>query len=82
MNIKQKKLVLTFLIVLVLSTIFVPTEMNLIVSGEGGFKPKTLFQGYEFIANVHYEIALKHLFVEWVTLGAVFIGLFFYFKED
>jgi len=44
MNIKQKKMVLTFLIVLVLSAIFVPTEMNLIVSGEGGFKPKTLFQ--------------------------------------
>jgi len=65
---------------LVLSVVFVPTEMNLIVAGER-VQPRTLFQGYEFITNVHYNIALKHLFVEWFTLGAVFIGLFFYFKE-
>jgi hypothetical protein len=82
MNEKQKRLIPIFLTIVVLSGLFVPTEMSWIMGGGGDWNPKTQFIGYRFIWDMKGEIALKHLLVEWVALAVVYLGMYFYLKEQ
>ena len=67
----QKRLLVIFMGLFVLSLLIVPEEL----SGVGDSGKVTVFEGYVFVLDLTYEISLKMLFLEWFALVVLYFGL-------
>ena len=70
MNEIQKKVLLIFLSLFLISVTYVPEIINGITDVY-----------WTFLWNVIYPLNFQVLVVEWVRIGVLGFGLFFYFKE-
>ena len=70
MNEIQKKVLLIFLSLFLISVTYVPEIINGITDVY-----------WTFLWNVIYPLNFQVLVVEWVGIGVLGFGLFFYFKE-
>ena len=67
-NAKQKNIIIGGLILFIASVIYVPCQIST--------NDTTSFMWYAFLWEIPGEIALKVLFVEWVGIAVVFMGLY------
>jgi hypothetical protein len=72
-NSKQKNVLLIFLLLFLISFIYVPE-----IESTGHFK---MLVGWTFIWDIFIDIYYKVLLIEWFGLFVLGSGLFFYFKE-
>ncbi len=73
MNENQKKIFLGVLSLFALSVIWIPESQT--------FGTVTHFRGWDFIWNLYGDVAMKVLFIEWIAIGVVGGGLFYFFKD-
>jgi len=72
-NSKQKNVLLIFLLLFLISFIYVPE-----IESVGDL---TILVGWTFIWGIFLDIYYKVLLIEWFGLFVLGSGLFFYFKE-
>jgi hypothetical protein len=83
MNYRQKTILLVCFFIFIVSVLYGPEEINLLIGGaETSFIPRTKFQGFVFIANLENEVAFKMLVAEWFAIFIVFVTGFFLFKSN
>ena len=77
MNQRQKQILLVFIALISISTIFVPTEFHAVSNGN----EITSFQGFKFITNIDNEISIKIIIVEWVGIILICSALYKFFED-
>ena len=74
LNSKRKILIVGFLILFLISAIYVPTEIK-----QDEIK---IFLGYKFLWKIFGDIAIKTLLIEWIAIAVSFSAFFTIFGDD